>query len=207
MKALKFVGIGLGALLVIVIVITSVQSPKTHLERSIVVNASPASVFKYVNNFKNFNTWSPWHSIDPNTAYTFEGPEEGVGAKMFWKSEHEEVGEGEQWIVESEENKRVKSGMKFGGFEGEYFAEVVLEPADNNSTKVTWHYYGDVSKASAFGAAAGKFFGMFMDGMLGPQYEKGLSSLKEVVEKEPAPPAEPEPAETPAEPTEPAPAK
>lgn len=199
MKALKFLGIGLGALLVLIIVVTSMQSPKSHLERSVVINAQPASIFAYVNNLKNFNEWSPWHNLDPNTKYDFEGPEAGVGAKMSWKSDHEEVGEGVQWIVESEENKRVKTGMQFGGFEGDYFAEVVLEPTENNATKVTWHYYGDVSNASTFGAAAGKFFGMFMDGMLGPSYEKGLASLKQVVERkasQPGPVTEPTPADT-----------
>jgi hypothetical protein len=32
------------------------------------------------------------------------------------------------------------------------------------------------------GALMGKFFGMFMDGMLGPQYEDGLKNLKMVAE-------------------------
>jgi Polyketide cyclase / dehydrase and lipid transport len=187
MKVLKYAGMALGAVIALVTIIVVMQSPQKHMERSIVINAEPAAIYPYVNNFHKASEWSPWKKIDPNMQQNFGGPEEGVGAKMSWTSENGQVGEGEQWITESEPNKRVKSGVKFGDMEGEYFGELVLEPVEGG-TKVTWHYMGDVSNASATGAAFGKFFSMFMDSMLGPQYEQGLSDLKILVENQPAPP-------------------
>lgn len=187
MKALKYVGLGIGALVAVIVGVTILQSPTTHMERSIVINASPAAIFPYLNDFHKSSEWSPWRKLDPNMKQVFDGPEEGVGAKMAWTSANGEVGEGEQWIEESEANKRVKSGLKFGGMEGDFYGEFVLEPVDGG-TKVTWHYFGDVGKASASGALFGKFFGMFMDSMLGPQYETGLSDLKTLVENQPEPP-------------------
>jgi hypothetical protein len=186
MKGLKYAGMGLGTIVALIIVITVLQSPTAHMERSVVINADAATIFPYLNNFHKSNEWSPWMQLDPKMEQEFWGAEEGVGANMSWVSANGEVGEGEQWIEESELNKRVKSGLKFGGMEGEFFGEFVLEPTEDG-TKVTWHYFGDVSKAGVSGSLFGKFFSMFMDGMLGPQYETGLNNLKKLVESQPAP--------------------
>ena len=186
MKALKIIGIIVGSLIVLIVVSLAFMSPQGHLERSVVINAEPAAIYQQVNNYKNFNSWSPWAALDPNTKYVYEGPDAGSGAKMSWVSENKNVGTGSQWIIESEENKRVKGGMNFGDFEGNYTYEVALEPTEGG-TKVTWHYDSDVSKASMSGAAAGKFFGLFMDGMLGPSYEQGLANLKKLAESLPEP--------------------
>jgi len=186
MKALKITGIVVLAIVAIAIVSVAVMSPKSHIERSVVINAEPAAVYAEISNFKNFNTWSPWAALDPNTKYSFEGPEIGIGAKMNWVSENDNVGQGSQWIIDTEENKRVKTGMQFSGFEGEFTAEFILEPVEGG-TKVTWTYNGDVSNTPVMNAAMGKFFGVFTDSMLGPQYEQGLAQLKQKVESNPAP--------------------
>jgi carbon monoxide dehydrogenase subunit G len=190
MKALKIVGIVILAIVAIAVVCVSVMSPRSHMERSIVINAQPAAVYEELTSFKNFNTWSPWATIDPTAKYTFEGPESGVGAKMSWVSDDKNLGEGSQWIIETEQNRRVKTGMKFGGVEGSFTAEFILEPTEGG-TKVTWTYDGDVSNTSAMNAAMGKFFGAFTDSVLGPQYEQGLTALKRRVESKPA--SDPEP--------------
>jgi carbon monoxide dehydrogenase subunit G len=191
MKVLKYIGLGLSALIVIALVIIAIQSPQSHLERSIVVSASPASVFEEVNNFHNFNKFSPWFKLDPNAKYEFEGPESGVGAKMSWVGDPNKVGEGWQEIVESVEDQRVKTKMGFAGIEGDYYASFVLEPVDEG-TKVTWTYDGDVSNTGMMNAAIGKMMGMFLDSMIGTTYEEGLVSLKEVVENKPEPEAQPD---------------
>lgn len=181
MKILKYVGIGLAVILLLAVLFTVFQSPQSHLERSVVINAPDSVIFEYVNNYQKFNAWSPWAKLDPGTQYMYDGPTAGVGARMSWVSKNPDVGSGAQWIVESEPNRRVKSGMQFGDFEGDFFAVVDIEPTEGGN-KVTWHYYGDVSQASAKGALMGKFFGLFMDGMLGPQYEDGLKNLKAAAE-------------------------
>lgn len=186
MKALKITGIVILSIVVIMVVTVAVMSPKSHLERSIVINAQPASVYEELISFKEFNRWSPWYKIDPKMKQAFEGPEAGVGAKMSWDSENPEVGKGAQWIIEAEENKRVKSGMNFDGMEGNFIAEFILEPT-GDGTKVTWTYDGDVSNTSTANAAMGKFFGAFMDSMLGPSLEQGLDGLKRRVENKPQP--------------------
>ncbi|WP_377517691.1 hypothetical protein [Microbulbifer taiwanensis] len=47
------------------------------LERSVTIAKPPQTVFPYVNNLRNFNSWSPWYQLDPNTKYEYSGPDEG----------------------------------------------------------------------------------------------------------------------------------
>ena len=155
------------------------------MERSIVINAPAEKVFTQVNSFKNFNEWSPWASIDPNTEYTYEGPETGVGARMTWVSDDPNVGTGSQEIMVSEAYSKITNKMVFDGFNSETSASYIFEP-EGDGTKVTWTY-------DATGAAGiERFFMLGMDGMLGPFYEQGLNSLKTLVENMPDPEPEPE---------------
>lgn len=186
MKVLKIIGITVLSIMVVVLISVAVMSPRAHLERSIVIKAQPAAVYEELITFKNINTWSPWSKLDPNMKTSYEGAESGIGSKMSWVSEDPNVGSGSQWIMEAEENKRVKSGLSFGDMEGRFNAEFILEPT-TEGTKVTWTYDGDVSNTPAMNAAMGKVFNLFTDSMLGPQYEKGLESLKQKVESKPQP--------------------
>lgn len=179
MKILKIVGIVVLAIVVILLAAVLMQPAQGHVEKSIVINAPPASVFFHVNSYKTFKSWSPWAKMDPEAAYTFEGPEQGVGAKMNWSGE--KTGKGSQWITESEENKRVKSGLSFEGFEGTAWAEFTLTP-EGEGTKVTWSYDGDNP------GLAGKAMWLIMGNMLEGQYQEGLTSLKQVVENTPPEP-------------------
>jgi uncharacterized protein YndB with AHSA1/START domain len=189
MKILKIVGIGLLSLIVIAVVAVSMMSPKAHMERSIVVNAPPASVFSQLASFEQFNKWSPWTKMDPEAKQTLEGPAQGVGAKMSWDGP--QTGKGSQWTVEYEENKRIKNAMAFEGMEGQIFAEFVLEEVPEG-TKVTWVYDSDASGTSFGNASMTKVFHAFMvEGMLGDQYNQGLNDLKQIVESQP--PVEPAP--------------
>jgi len=184
-KAIKIVGIVVVAIVALVAIVGAFMSPKSHMEWSIVVNAQPSAVFQQINSFKNHGKWSPWMEQDPNTKTTFEGPDSGVGSKMSWTSE--KLGNGSQWIIESDENKHLKTGMSFE-MEGAYTSDIYLEPTDGG-TKVTWTYDGDVSGAGMATSIMGKVMGKFMDGMLGPDYEKGLSNLKTLAESQPQNPA------------------
>jgi hypothetical protein len=185
-KAVKIVGIAVVAIIALAAMVGAFLSPKSHMERSVVVNAQPAAIFQQINSFKNFNKWSPFMEKDPNTTTTFEGPEAGVGAKMSWQSK--ELGDGSQWIIESAENKHLKTGLSFADFDGTFTSDINLEPVDGG-TKVTWTYDGDVSDAGMTSSIMGKIMGKFMDSMMGPDFERGLSKLKTVAESEPQHPA------------------
>lgn len=175
MKVLIKILLGLVIVVVLLAVVGFFLPREVHMERSIAVDAEPNEIYQAVNDFQNFNKWSPWAQIDPTTRYEYSGPASGVGAKMSWSSDHPDVGNGSQEIVESVPNQKVTNVLLFDGFEPSY-ASLIIEPSGNGST-VTWTFDGDMGSNPI-----GRYFGLFMEDMLGPQYEEGLSNLKRVVE-------------------------
>jgi len=175
MKILKILGMVLLGIVALLLGGMLVLPSEVHVERSIVINAPASVVFAEVNSLKKFQAWSPWANIDPETQYQFSGPESGVDSKMAWTSDHPDVGTGAQWIVESVPAQKVKMALEFEGFDDLSYASIDLEETPDG-TKVTWGF------DSKFGGFF-KYFGLFMDGMLGPTYEEGLTNLKQVAEK------------------------
>jgi Polyketide cyclase / dehydrase and lipid transport len=116
--------------------------------------------------------------MDPTAKQTFEGANAGVGAKMNWDGPVTKTGT--QWIVESVENERVKTGLAFGGEPDPTWAEFKLSP-EGNGTRVVWTFDGDNK------GLGGKAMWMVMGPMLGSQFEDGLKDLKTLVESAPAP--------------------
>ncbi len=146
-----------------------------HVERSTVIQADASQIFPYLNNFRRFNEWSPWAARDPNTPYTFSGPEEGTGAKMAWHSDDEKVGSGSQEIVESTSNERVVTALDFGEM-GKARASFQLRPEDGG-TRVVWSL-----DASLSADPLARWMGLLLDHLIGADYEEGLKRLKAKVE-------------------------
>ncbi len=167
------------ALLIVTLALIGFFLPKSvHVERSVVIETDRDTVFHQVNSFQHFNTWSPWHELDPNASYEYSGPESGVGNKMTWSSEEPEVGKGSQEIIESQYPGLIKTKLYFGDDPNPGFAEFKIEEISYNQTKLTWGFDVDFGKN-----IVGRYFGLMMDGMLGPYYEKGLQKLKQKLEQ------------------------
>ena len=150
----------------------------SHVERSIETSASPATVFEIVNGFRRFNEWSPWAGLDPQTRYTYSGPESGVGARMQWQSESSDVGSGSQEIIAIEPDRSVSIRLDFGQ-KGKPISKMSLLPA-GSGTRIVWSMDSDFSDDFV-----GRYFAPFLDRMVGPDYERGLAQLKRLVEVTP----------------------
>lgn len=175
MKILKILLLIVIALVVVFVAVGATLPGSSHVERSIDIDARPEEVFKLANNFKNFNQWSPWHPIDPNTKYTFSGPQQGVGAKMAWHSDNKQVGSGTQTILQSVPNELIKVELDFGTM-GVADASYIIKPSEKG-THFTWAF--DVEHG---GSLINRYFGLMMDKWVGADYEKGLVKLKQVAE-------------------------
>ena len=178
MKAIKIIGIILLAFGVIGGIAVFTQPARGHVEKSIVIDAPPAAVFKVVNSFKSFNKWSPWAKMDLDTKYTFEGPESGVGAKLSWESRKVAVGKGSQWIEASVENEKVKIGLAFEGNDSKEHAVFILAPMGGGTT-LTWTFDGENV------GVKGKTMWLLMNVMLNDVYEQGIMDLKGYIESIP----------------------
>jgi hypothetical protein len=141
------------------------------------IPAPPDKVFSHVNELKKWEDWSPWAKIDPNAKSTFEGPAAGVGSAMSWDG-NKKVGAGKMTIVESQPSNLVRIRLEFlRPFQATNMAEFSFRP-ESAQTFVTWSMTG---KNNFFF----KVFSLLMncDDMVGKDFEKGLASLKTVVEK------------------------
>lgn len=157
------------------IVFTACSPTEYEVKRETTIDAPADVVFAQVNNHKNREAWSPWEAMDPDMEKSYEGPEEGVGAKYSWKG-NEDVGTGWLEILESEPNKRIKSKLVFTEpWQSESIIHWNFEEA-NSGTRVTWAVQGELP---------GYLFWMGaddMEEMMGPDFESGLAKLKEVSE-------------------------
>lgn len=179
MKILKLLLVTLVVVVILAAIIGTFLPSSVHVERSILIRAPQATVYVLVNGFQNFNRWSPWFELDPDANFTYEGPQEGVGARMSWRSEQRNVGTGSQEIVVSEPYDLVRTHLDFET-QGTAEAYFELEPTDEG-TNITWGFDTD------FGwDLIGRYFGLMFDSMLGNEYENGLANLKEIAEAMPS---------------------
>jgi hypothetical protein len=165
--------------LMTVIVIVLLQPDEFRIERSTVMNAPASAPFAQVNDFHNWDKWSPWAKLDPAMKVTYEGPAAGVGAIYSWAG-NSEVGEGRMEILESKPNELIRIKLDFiKPFPSTNEAAFNFRP-DGSNTFVSWTMTGKKNFIS-------KTFHLFMnvDKMVGGDFEKGLASMKAVVEGKP----------------------
>jgi hypothetical protein len=162
----------------LVVVVGFLLPRQIHVERSQVIDRPAATVFPLVNSLKRFNEWSPWADVDPAAKLTFAGPESGVGSSLHWEG-NKKIGIGTDTIVESVADRHVGLTLDFGGSQATSSINLVAEGA---GTKVTWTLDLDVGVNPL-----GRYAGLFMDRMIGPDYERGLARLKVLAEATPQP--------------------
>lgn len=175
MKFIRWVLAAIVALGLVFVASSLLLPSSTRVERSIVIDRSPAEVFATLDSFERFNAWSPWAEYDPQATYTYEGPARGVGARMRWVG-NRAVGTGSQEITASEPHRRILVALDFDGSLAQ--ASYLLAP-EGQGTRVTW----------AFDSAHGwnpfkRWLGLLFDRMIGADYEKGLGRLKALLEQD-----------------------
>ncbi len=137
-----------------------------HVERSVVIERSPEQVFATLDPFERFNAWSPWAEYDPQARYTFEGPVQGVGARMRWVG-NRAVGSGSQEIIASEPHGRIVVALDFDGKPGA--GDVSAGAGSRRNT-------GDLGiRQRAWPESFQALVGLLFDRMIGADYEKGLA--------------------------------
>ena len=175
---LKKIGIGLGLLVIAFLIVVALQPAEFRIERSQRMDAPPYVVFNLLNNFHRWPAWSPWEKLDPNMQKKHAGPEFGTGASYEWTG-NDEVGQGRMTITESVPAKRVVIKLEFvAPWEATNTTVFTLTP-EGKAVDVTWAMEGH----NNFMAKAASLF-MDLDQLVGKDFERGLTTLKQVAEKE-----------------------
>jgi uncharacterized protein YndB with AHSA1/START domain len=143
------------------------------IERSTVLAAPAEQIFPLIEDFHTWAKWSPYERLDPAMKKSFSGAEKGVGAAYAW--EGKKAGTGTMSITAAVPTSKVVIELEFTRpMKAQNTAEFTLEPAEGG-TRVTWSMVG---KQTWFR----KLIGVFVDGMIGDQFEEGLANLKAVAE-------------------------
>jgi hypothetical protein len=132
-------------------------------------------VFNYIKYLRNQDYYSKWVMQDPNMKKSFRGTDGTVGFVYAWDG-NKEAGKGEQEIKQIKEGERMDVEVRFERpFAGIASAPIVTEAISDNETKVRWGLKGK-SKYPM------NLMNLFVDGMLGKDLEKSLSTLKGLLE-------------------------
>ena len=154
---------------VLLLVVCFFISTTYMVERSIVIQAKPAAIHPYINSLQRWPEWSAWNKETYATmVYSYDGPAEGVGAVSRWK---EESGDGKMVITQSDPATGIHYDLEFDNGSMKSKGSITLEPVDGG-TKVVWKNGGDASL----------LFKPMLDGMIGPDFEKGLQKMKTMIE-------------------------
>src|SRR2546426_9493937 len=111
------------------LVFVSLQPADFRIVRTGAVPAPQAAVFAQVNDFHNWEAWSPWAKLDPAAKNSFEGAPAGEGAVFAW-SGNSKVGEGRMTITDSRPSELVRIKLEFlKPFAATNTAEFTFKPA------------------------------------------------------------------------------
>ena len=168
------------AILVIAAVIfgMAMMQPDTFtVTRSTTIKAPPEKIIPLVNDFRNWQSWSPWENLDPAMQRTFSGPASGTGAVYQWQG-NSDVGRGRMEITGQQLPSKVTVKLDFiEPIASSNVTEFSFVP-QGDSTTVNWTMTGPMMFVT-------KIMSVFtsMDKMIGNDFDKGLAKMKTVAEK------------------------
>jgi hypothetical protein len=179
MSKKKIIGITFGVIVLGVGALCAVAATKPdtfRVERSATINASADKIYPLINDFHQWNKWSPYDKIDPDMKRTFSGEDKGKGAVYEWDGDNN-AGSGRMEIAESQEPNKVRINLDFTKpFEANNIAEFTMVP-EGDATKVTWSMEGKNNFMC-------KIIQTFcnMDDMCGKDFTTGLKNIKSLTE-------------------------
>ena len=177
MKALKIIGGIIAVVAAIWLVMCAMGPARFDSGASMEMDAPASFVYNTISDLNTWQEWGPWMAEDPNMTTTMGEKTKGLGASYSWESD--KMGGGNMEIVETVENKSMKTKLQFGGFDGFSFGDWAIEETDGKSN-VSWGMKGDTDipfLARGF---------MTLQGDQTKFFEQGLSNIKEIVEKQAA---------------------
>jgi hypothetical protein len=134
------------------------------VKRSIIIKSPRTTVFNYVNDFRNWETFGSWKKEDPSMKFDYPKNTVGKGGSYSWSGNESE---GDMKTVAVVTNQFIRQKMNSSGTD----ATVIWNFKDTiGGTKVTWKIKGIMSftfkATSVFNGGASQVFGAM--------YEKSL---------------------------------
>ena len=168
----------IAAIIVLFLLAAAVMGKNMVIEKRITIARPKNQVFDYVKYVKNHDNFSVWAMMDPDMKKEYRGTDGQPGFVFAWdSSKQKNVGAGEQEIKKIDEGNSIEHELRFTRpMQDVAKAKFVFEPASPNDTTVLWGFY------SRMKFPMNAMMPMFKT-MLGKNLEKGLESLKTVLER------------------------
>lgn len=167
-KALKIIGV----LILIILVLPMFLSSKFSMSRSIEIDAPIAMVFDSLTDLHEYEKWNPFPEGDPTNITEMVGA--GLGSYMVWKGQ--KTGEGKMTITTIEPQQKIGIKMEFyRPMSGEGMVHWITNAKSDAKTEMIWTFDQDLTYFK-------RYFGLFMNVMMGKHFEKGLSNFKSLIE-------------------------
>jgi uncharacterized protein YndB with AHSA1/START domain len=174
MKWLKWLLIGVAAALLLFAAVGLALPSQFHVERSVAIAAPAGKVYPLIAAPAEWKRWSAWNLRDPKMRIEYGGPASGAGASWSWRSETE--GNGTMEFTEAVPDARLAYRLSFPDFGMQSTGELRIEP-HGGGVRVSWSNEGEMGANPV-----NRWFGLFMDRLVGPDFEAGLSNLKRLAE-------------------------
>jgi len=174
MRILKYIFLLLLLSLVALSIFIATQKGDFLVERSKIINSPKASVYNYVNDYRNWSDFGSWTSEDPEAKINFPQNTIGLGASYTWEGKD---GNGEMRTIAVKENDSITQNMEFEG----------------TSSRVSWHFKDTIGGTKVTWRSKGKmsfFFKIYSalnggtDRIIGAIYEKSLTNLDKALDFE-----------------------
>ena len=177
MKIILRISIAILVIIAIPLIMALFIKKDYHIEREITINTPKQIVFDYIKYLKNQDNYSTWVMMDPNMKKTFTGTDGTVGFIYAWDG-NKKAGKGAQEITHIIEGEKINIEVRFiKPMEGVAYTPFTLTPVADGHTRVKWDVMG--TNKYPF-----NLMNLFCDKMMGPDMEKSLVRLKDILEKQ-----------------------
>ncbi|HEY1764520.1 MAG TPA: SRPBCC family protein [Opitutaceae bacterium] len=146
-----------------------------HVSRSVVIAAPPSAIYPNIGDLKAWPKWGVWFARDPAMQIAYSPTTSAIGAWSAWTSKSQ--GNGRMTVTAKEPPNRFDYRLEFPDEGMVASGSVSLVAAGAGSTRVTAAMDGELGR-SPFN----RWFGFFMDTIIGPDFQGGLANLKRISE-------------------------
>ncbi len=159
------------AALALLVASTYLLPRQVQVQRQANVALSPAAILALAGSNSGYQRFNPYRNSDPQLKVQMFGPSSGVGSGFHFESKD---GKGSQTVA-SVSDTAVDFKIDLGAM-GQPTQRIETRPASTGTT-VVWSMHADMGMNPI-----GRIVGLFMDKIVGPQFETGLKNMSQIAQ-------------------------
>ncbi len=145
---------------------------RPRVERRVTIMAPPDAIFPFLNDLRQWPTWTEWGRRD-ELEYTYGEPSSGDGAVQRWRNSHLS---GELHVIRSESDSRLDYELRMKEC-ATIFGRILLQH-DGACTRVVWRCVWDRARNPYR-----RYLDLVYRRVIARDFQRGLDRLKVLVEQ------------------------